>query len=189
MRGALRRVYLAIISRLSRRQAKRLQAVVMALRPRARRRAAALAALTPEVRLMCIAWGVDRTRLEAIRDQMFEIGGRKPERMLVVSDCDALFGKGGCQFEYIPSREEWSARFDPDRYDRFVAGRIDEIVEVFRARRVVAIGEVPEPLLYGLAGRTPSEDGPETPELSGGAEQDSRRPELEAGPAESGTQP
>jgi len=157
-----RRIYLALISRLSRKQAKRLQSIVMALRPRARRRAAALAALTPEVHLMCIAWGVDRAELERIRDRMLAIGGRRPERMLVVSDCDALFGKGSCHFEYIPARAEWEQRFDPADYDGFVARRISEIAVSFRARRVVALGEIPEPLLYSLAGKKigPAEEPP-----------------------------
>ena len=65
-----RRIYLAIISRLSRRQAKRFERFVLLMRPRARRRAALEAAQTPEVRLMAIAWGVGHDELERIRDLM-----------------------------------------------------------------------------------------------------------------------
>jgi hypothetical protein len=154
-------VYLAIVSRLPRKQAKRFQRVVLMLRPRARRRAALEASLTPEVRLMAIAWGVGHDELERIRDQMLAIGGKNPDRMLVVSDCDALFGKGSCHFEYVPAREEYG-RLYPDRdYEAFVNRRIQEIADAFRARRVVAFGEVDDAILWALARRRPADDVPE----------------------------
>lgn len=153
----LRRIYLAIVSRLPRRQAKRFQSFVMFMRPRARRRAALEAALTPEVRLMAVAWGVGHDELERIRDLMLAIGGNNPDRMLVVSDCDALFGKGSCHFEYIPAREEYGRLFPDREYEAFVNRRIQEIAEAFRARRVVAFGEVDDAILWALARRRPSE--------------------------------
>lgn len=151
----LRRAYLRLLSRLSRRQARRVQRVVMFFRPRARRRAAELAAITPPARLMCIALGVGRDELERLRDRVLEVAGHRPERMVVVSDCDALFGKGSCHFEYVPARPEWERHFQGRDYDGFVARRIDAIAESFRPRRVVAVGELTDPLLYGLAGKTP----------------------------------
>jgi hypothetical protein len=163
----LRRLYLRFISRLPRRHAKRVQRVVMLLRPRAKRRAALEAMQTPEVRLMAVAWGVGHDELERIRDLMVKLGGKHPDRMLVVSDCDALFGKGSCHFEYVPARGEFGGLF-PDRdYDEFVGRRIQEIADAFRARRVVAFGEVDDAILYALARRTAAElepeeaDGPE----------------------------
>lgn len=157
----LRRIYLAIVSRLPRKQAKRFQRMVLMLRPRARRRAALEAALTPEVRLMAVAWGVGHDELERIRDQMLAIGGKNPDRMLVVSDCDALFGKGSCHFEYVPARGEYG-RLYPDRdYEAFVNRRIQEIADAFRARRVVAFGEVDDAILWALARRRPAEDDAE----------------------------
>jgi hypothetical protein len=153
----LRRIYLGIVSRLPRRHARRLQSFVMLMRPRARRRAALEAALTPEVRLMAIAWGVGHDELERIRDLMLAIGGKNPDRMLVVSDCDALFGKGSCHFEYIPAREEYGRLFPEREYEVFVNGRIQEIAEAFRARRVVAFGEVDDAILWALARRRPAD--------------------------------
>ncbi|MEA2347928.1 MAG: hypothetical protein QOG62_1715 [Thermoleophilaceae bacterium] len=157
----LRRVYLRIISRLPRKQAKLLQKVVMALRPRAKRRAALEAARTPEARLMCIAWGVDRAELESIRDRMAALGGKHPERMLVVSDCDALFGKGSCHFEYVPARAEWQRLLPDGDYDDFVFRRIGEITNAFRAQRVLAMGTVDDALIQAMARRRPAEAEPD----------------------------
>jgi hypothetical protein len=161
----LRRLYLRLINRLPRRHARRLQRLVMLLRPRARRRAAALAAMTPEARLMCVAWGVTHEQLGQLRDRLLAIGGSHPERMLVVSDCDALFGKGSCHFEYIPGRAEWERHFPDGDHDDFVRRRVEEIAEAFRARRVVLVGEATDPILYALAGKQPRSEleGPAEP--------------------------
>ena len=153
----LRRIYLRLISSLSRKQARRVQRVVMALRPRAKRRAALEAARTPEARLMCVAWGVTRGELEVIRDQMALLGGRHPERMVVVSNCDALFGKGGCHFEYVPARAEYERLLPDGQYDDFVYRRIQEIASAFRAQRVLALGNVDDAIIHAMARRRPSE--------------------------------
>ncbi len=110
---------------------------------------------------MAIAWGVGHEELERIRDRMVAIGGNNPDRMLVVSDCDALFGKGSCHFEYIPAREEYGNLFPDREYEAFVNRRVQEIAEAFRARRVVAFGDVDDAILWALARRRPKEEAEE----------------------------
>lgn len=151
----LRRAYLAVLRRLPRRHAKRVQRLVMLMRPRARRRAALEAARTPEVRLMCVAWGVDHDELASIRDRLLAVDAAHPERMLVVSDCDVIFGKGSCHFEYVPRREEWERVVPGGDYDDFVFRRVKEIADAFRARRVLALGTLDDTLLHAIARKRP----------------------------------
>jgi hypothetical protein len=104
----------------------------------------------PRVDLAVIAWGVDGFEVERLVERL--AGEQPPERLLLISDSDAVHvaAARGCRFEHVPPRADWEARGAGDGYGELASRRVLAILDDYRPERVAVVGDPPPPLAEAL---------------------------------------
>jgi hypothetical protein len=93
--------------------------------------------------VLVLALGQQRADLRAVADALLGLAARSGGlRPVLVTDCDAfgVLRERGLLFEYLPPRGDWDRHIGGD-YERFLAERTAELVEVYRPRRMLVVGE------------------------------------------------
>lgn len=103
--------------------------------------------------VLLVALGLDAHGIRDLADAVAGAQRRTGARVMLVIDTDAFahLRAHDLPFEYVPPRGDWDVHIavgetDPadGGYDRFLAGRLESILAVYRPERVLAASSVAE---------------------------------------------
>lgn len=106
-----------------------------------------------EVDVLVAALGLSESELERALDVLAArpAAGRASTLFVVDADVFLLLRQRESRFEFVPPRSDWQRHFGAMGYERFVKGRMAELVDVYAPARILALGALSTATLAALS--------------------------------------
>ena len=107
-----------------------------------------------EIELLVAALGFSEAELERTVEALAHRPPPARSGMLVLVDADifASLRQSELRFEFVPPEADWDRHFPGESYERFLGGRIAEMVDAYAPGRTLVLGGFSEVVLGALAG-------------------------------------